>query len=148
MPQSLVQKCLFLVKYSKYFPIFCYCFFHCYKISVCRHLHNWSSLQSQIFLFFVTFSCTNNHLLSVRLLLFPYTSSNRMVELDMLRLWATSNWRLTWLYWIFDAEHGWPVSIPHGFEHLLLGQVGSSILHPNARFHVVEIAAVQLEELN
>lgn len=52
---------------------------------------------------------------------------------------------LTWLYWVFDAEDGWPV--PHCFHHFLLGQVGPSILHPNAGFHVVKILAIQLEEL-
>lgn len=55
---------------------------------------------------------------------------------------------LTWLYWILDAEHGWPVPTPHGLEHLLLGQVGPSVLHPDAGLHVIEIASVQLEELN
>lgn len=55
---------------------------------------------------------------------------------------------LTWLYWVFYAEHGWPVSTPHGLEHLLLGQVSASILHPNTSFHVVEISAIQLKELD
>lgn len=59
-----------------------------------------------------------------------------------------SNPCLTWLYWILYAEHGWPVSIAHGFQHFLLGQVGSPILHPDAGLHVVEIAAVQLKELD
>lgn len=27
---------------------------------------------------------------------------------------------LTWLYWVFYAEHGWPVFTPYGFEHFLL----------------------------
>lgn len=56
--------------------------------------------------------------------------------------------KLTWLYWVFYAEHGWPVSTPHGLEHFLLGQVSSSIRHPNASLHVVEITAIQLKELD
>lgn len=55
---------------------------------------------------------------------------------------------LTWLDWILYAEHRRPVSTSHGLEHLLLGQVGPSILHPDASLHVIEIAAVQLKELN
>ena len=55
---------------------------------------------------------------------------------------------LTWLYWIFYAEHGWPVSTPHGLEHFLLGQVRPSVLHPDAGLHVVEITAIQLKELD
>lgn len=55
---------------------------------------------------------------------------------------------LTWLHWILYAEHGRPVPIPHRSQHVLLGQVGPSTLHPNAGFHVVEIAAVQLKELD
>lgn len=58
------------------------------------------------------------------------------------------NPKFTWLYWVLYAEHGWPVPAPHGLEHLLLGHVRASILHPDARLHVVEISAVQLEELN
>lgn len=56
--------------------------------------------------------------------------------------------RLTWLYRVLYAEHRWSVPTAHGLEHLLLGQVSSSVLHPDAGLHVVEIAAVQLEELD
>ncbi len=65
-----------------------------------------------------------------------------------LHLFINSNPSLTWLYWIFYAEHGWSVSTPHGFQHFLLGQVSPSILHPDAGLHVVEITAVQLKELD
>lgn len=58
------------------------------------------------------------------------------------------NPKFTWLYWVLYAEHGWPVPAPHGLEHFLLGHVRAAILHPDARLHVVEISAVQLEELN
>lgn len=36
----------------------------------------------------------------------------------------------------------------HGLHHLLLGEVRSSVLHTDPRFQVVEVAAVQLEELD
>lgn len=35
-----------------------------------------------------------------------------------------------------------------GLHHLLLGEVGTAVLHPDSRFQVVEVAAVQLEELD
>lgn len=60
----------------------------------------------------------------------------------------SSNPKLTWLYWVFYAEHGRPVSTPHGFEHFLLGHVSSIILHPDAGLYIVEVMAIQLEELD
>lgn len=63
-------------------------------------------------------------------------------------LLINSNPSLTWLYWVFNAEHRRPVSTPHGFQHFLLGQVSPSILHPDASLHVVEITAIQLKELD
>lgn len=36
----------------------------------------------------------------------------------------------------------------HGFNHLLLGKVSSSVLHSDPCFQVVEVAAIQLEELD
>lgn len=69
-------------------------------------------------------------------------------ELIALHLFINSNINLTWLYWVFHAEHGWPVSTPHAYQHFLLGQVSPSILHPDAVLHVVEIAAIQPKELD
>lgn len=61
---------------------------------------------------------------------------------------VTCTWKpLTRLYWIFYAEHGRPVSVPHGFDHFLLREVGATI-HPDARLHVVEVTPIQLKELN
>lgn len=65
-----------------------------------------------------------------------------------LHVFVNSTPNLTWLYWIFYAEHGWPVSTPHGLEHFLLGQISPFILHSDASFHVVEIVAVKLKELD
>lgn len=54
----------------------------------------------------------------------------------------------TWLDGVLDADHGGPVPAAHALQHLVLGQVGASVLHPDARLHVVEVTAVQLEELD
>lgn len=56
--------------------------------------------------------------------------------------------KLTWLDGVLDADHRRPVPAAHAFQHLVLGQVGATVLHPDTRLHVVEVAAVQLEELN
>lgn len=55
---------------------------------------------------------------------------------------------LTWLDGVLDADHGGPVPAAHALQHLVLGQVGASVLHPDASLHVVEVTAVQLEELD
>lgn len=55
---------------------------------------------------------------------------------------------LTWKQWVFYAEHGWPVSVGHGFHDLFLCHVCSSILDADPRFQVVKMAAIQLKELN
>lgn len=55
---------------------------------------------------------------------------------------------LTWLDGVLDADHGGPVPAAHDLQHLVLGQVGASVLHPDARLHVVEVAAVQLKEFD
>lgn len=54
----------------------------------------------------------------------------------------------TWKQWILYAEHGWPVSISHGLHDLLFGYVCASIFDTNPSFQVVEMAAVQLKELD
>lgn len=75
------------------------------------------------------------------------------IQMKATIVWPSShifyvNFILTWLYWILYAEHGWPVSAPHGFEHFFLAQIGSSILHPDAGLHVIKITAIQLKEIN
>lgn len=55
---------------------------------------------------------------------------------------------LTWLDGVLDADHGWPVPAAHALQHVVLRQVGASILHPDSRLHVVKAAAVQLEEID
>lgn len=55
---------------------------------------------------------------------------------------------LTWLDGVLDADHGGPVSAAHALQHLVLGQVRTSVLYSDARLHVIEVAAVQLEELD
>lgn len=54
----------------------------------------------------------------------------------------------TWEKGVLYAEHGWPVSVVHFLHELLFGRVRTAIFDPNPSFHVVEMAAVQLEELN
>lgn len=66
----------------------------------------------------------------------------------MWRLSWTDSPKLTWLDWVLDADHRRPVPAAHALQHLVLGQVGASVLHPDTRLHVVEVAAVQLEKLN
>ena len=73
---------------------------------------------------------------------------NKWIYQITVHLIILSDPSLTWLYWIFYAEHGRPVSVAHGFQHFLLGHVGPSCLHPDAGFDVVEISAVQLKELD
>lgn len=54
----------------------------------------------------------------------------------------------TWEQRVLYAEHGWSVSICHGLHDLLFGQVPAPIFDTNPCFQVVEMAAVQLKELN
>lgn len=54
----------------------------------------------------------------------------------------------TWKKRVLDAEHGRPVAIAHGFHDVLFGHVGATVLYPDACFQVVEMAAVQFEELD
>lgn len=54
----------------------------------------------------------------------------------------------TWKQRVLDAEHGRPVSIVHGLHDLLFGYVSAAIFDANPRFQVVEVAAVQLKELD
>lgn len=58
------------------------------------------------------------------------------------------NTELTWLDGVLDADHGGPVPAAHALQHLVLGQVGASVLHPDARLHVIEVAAIQLKEFD
>lgn len=54
----------------------------------------------------------------------------------------------TWKQRVLYAEHGWSVSVCHGLHDLLFGYVRASIFDANPRFQVVEMAAVQLKELD
>lgn len=54
----------------------------------------------------------------------------------------------TWEKRVLDAEHGRPVAVAHGFHDVLFGHVGTTVLYPDARFQVVKVAPVQLEELD
>ena len=49
---------------------------------------------------------------------------------------------------IFDAEDAGTVAVVELFDDLLLGHVGAAVAHPDARAHVVELLAVELEELD
>lgn len=54
----------------------------------------------------------------------------------------------TWKQWVLYAEHGWPVSVSHDLHDLLFGYVCASIFDTNPSFQVVEMAPVQLKELD
>ena len=54
----------------------------------------------------------------------------------------------TWEQGVLYAEHGRPAAGVHGLHQLLLGHVGSAVLDADARLQVVEVASVELEELN
>lgn len=49
---------------------------------------------------------------------------------------------------ILDAQDRGSIAIHELLEDLLLGHVRAAVAYPNARFHVVELFAVQLEELD
>lgn len=55
---------------------------------------------------------------------------------------------LTWLQWVLDVEHGGPVAVQHVLLHLVFGHVAATVFYPDARLQVVEVAAVELEELD
>lgn len=55
----------------------------------------------------------------------------------------------TWQQRVLDAEHGRPAeAVVHGLHDLLFGDVGAAVLDADGRLQVVEVAAVQLEELD
>lgn len=54
----------------------------------------------------------------------------------------------TWLQGVLDVEHGRPVAVHHVLLNLVFGNVAASVLYPDARLQVVEVAAVELEELD
>jgi len=54
---------------------------------------------------------------------------------------------LTWEQGVLYAEHGRPAAGVHGLHELLLVNVSSAVLNADASLHVVEMAAIQLEEL-
>lgn len=54
----------------------------------------------------------------------------------------------TWLQRVLNVEHRGPVSIHHVLLNLVFGNVAAAIFYPDARFQVVEVAAVELEEFN
>ena len=55
---------------------------------------------------------------------------------------------LTRLHRVLYAEHGGSAAVAHGLHQLLLGKVGAAVLHADRHLQVVEVAAVQLKELN
>ena len=55
---------------------------------------------------------------------------------------------LTWLQGVLDVEHRGPVAVQHALLHLVFGHVAAAVLYPDARLQVVEVPAVELEELN
>lgn len=54
----------------------------------------------------------------------------------------------TWNQWVLYAEHRRRVSICHGLHYFLFGDVRTPVRDADPRFQVVEIAAVELEELD
>ncbi len=54
----------------------------------------------------------------------------------------------TWLQWVLDVEHGGPVAIHHVLLNLVFGNIATSILYPDTRFQVVEVATIELKEFN
>lgn len=64
-------------------------------------------------------------------------------------MWSTDKFKTsTRKKRVLDAQHGRPVAVAHGFHDVLFGHVGTAILDPDARFQVVKMATVQLEELD
>lgn len=55
---------------------------------------------------------------------------------------------LTWLERVLDVEHWGPVAIHQIFLDLIFSNVTTPIFYPDARFQVVEVAAVQLKEFD
>lgn len=55
---------------------------------------------------------------------------------------------LTWLQRVLYVEHGGPVAIHHALLNLVFGHVAAAIFYPDARLQVVEVAPVELEELD
>lgn len=54
----------------------------------------------------------------------------------------------TWLQRVLDVEHGGPVAIHQVLLNLIFGNVAASIFYSYARFQVIEVAPIQLEELD
>lgn len=54
----------------------------------------------------------------------------------------------TWLQWVLYVEHGGPVAIHHVLLNLIFGNIATSIFYPDACLQVVEVATVELKELN
>lgn len=54
----------------------------------------------------------------------------------------------TWLQWVLNVEHGGPVAIHHVLLDLIFGNVATAIFYSDTRFQVVEVATVELEELD
>lgn len=66
-----------------------------------------------------------------------------------MEMWSADKFKIsTWKKRVLDAEHGRPVAVVHDFHDVLFGHVGAAVLYPDACFQVVEMAAVQLEELD
>lgn len=64
-------------------------------------------------------------------------------------MWSRDEFKIsTWKKRVLDAEHGRPVAIAHGFHDVLFGHVGATVLYPDARFQVIKVTAVKLEELD
>ena len=54
----------------------------------------------------------------------------------------------TWLQGVLDVQHGGPVAVHHVLVHLVFGHVAAAVFDPDARLQVVEVAAIELEELD
>lgn len=55
---------------------------------------------------------------------------------------------LTWLQRVLDVEHGGPVAVHQVLLDLIFSHITTPIFYSDARFQVVEVAAVQLEEFD
>ena len=54
----------------------------------------------------------------------------------------------TWLQGVLDVQHGGPVAVHHVLMHLVFGHVAAAVFDPDAGLQVVEVSAIELEELD
>lgn len=54
----------------------------------------------------------------------------------------------TWLQWVLNVKHRGPVAVHQVLLNLIFGHVATAVFYPDASLQIVEVAAVQLKELD